>query len=74
MGSTLALAGPRYAAPAVVFDAETAEVDEAVWWVVFVGIAYAVALAWATYCRITGGYPDISFGWKGFKVACKSAP
>jgi hypothetical protein len=37
-----------------------------------VGFAYAVALAWATYCRISGGYPEISLTWKGFKVACKS--
>ncbi len=74
MGATLALAEPTYTAPAITFETETAQADEAVWWVVFVGLAYAVALAWATYCRITGGYPDISFGWKGFKVACKSAP
>ncbi len=74
MGTTLALAEARYTRPAVTLDGETAQVDEAVWWVVVVGLAYAVALAWATYCRITGGYPDISFGWKGFKVACKSAP
>ena len=49
-----------------------AEADEIVWWVVFVGFAYAIALAYATYCRISGGYPDISLTWKGFKVACKS--
>lgn len=74
MTPTLALAGPGYAAPAIAFDGETADIDEVVWWAVFVGFAYAIALAWATYCRISGGYPDISFGWKGFKVACKSAP
>jgi len=74
MGSTIALAPSGYAAPAITVEADAAQLDEAVWWVVFVGLAYAVALAWATYCRITGGYPEITFGWKGFKVACKSAP
>jgi hypothetical protein len=55
MESTIALPGPRYTAPAVALDAETAQVDEVVWWVVFVGLAYAVAVAWATYCRVSGG-------------------
>jgi hypothetical protein len=70
MHVSLATAG--YEAP-VLFEApEAVEADDVVWWVVFVGFAYAVALAWATYCRITGGYPEISLTWKGFKVACKS--
>lgn len=72
MGSMLAPAVAGYAPPAVAFTGETAERDEVVWWAVFVGFAYALALAYATYCRITGGYPDISLTWKGFKVTCKS--
>jgi hypothetical protein len=71
MESTIALPG-SYAAPAVMLDSETAQVDEVVWWAVAVGFAYALALAYATYCRITGGDPEISFGWRGFKIACKS--
>ena len=74
MSTLVAPVAPEYAAPALAFHGETAEVDEVVWWIVFVGFAYAVALAWASWCRISGGYPDISLGWTGFKVACKSAP
>jgi hypothetical protein len=70
MEATVATAG--YAPPQIAGLPAEGEIDEIVWWVVFVGFAYAVALAWATYCRITGGYPDISLTWKGFKVACKS--
>ena len=68
-----AIAPAAYAAPQLAGPFGAAESDEIVWWVVWVGFAYALALAWATYCRITGGYPDISLTWKGFKVACKSA-
>jgi hypothetical protein len=68
----VALATAGYEAPVLVEAPEAVEADDVVWWVVFVGFAYAVALAWATYCRITGGYPEISLTWKGFKVACKS--
>ncbi len=69
--STLALAArPAYEAPQITFGEAAAEIDEIVWWVVWVGFAYVVALAWATYCRATKGYPDISLTWKGFKVAC----
>ena len=67
-----ALAPSGYAAPQLAGAAVVSEVDEVIWWIVFVGFAYAVALAWATYCRVSGGYPDISLTWKGFKVACKS--
>jgi hypothetical protein len=70
MHAALATAG--YEAPVLVDAPEPVEADDVVWWVVFVGFAYAVALAWATYCRISGGYPEISLTWKGFKVACKS--
>jgi hypothetical protein len=55
----------------VAFHGETARREEAVWWVVVVGLAYAVALAWATWCRKNGGSAEISFGWTGFKVACR---
>lgn len=67
-----ALASNGYTAPALRGSPTLSQSDEIVWWVVWVGFAYAVALAWATYCRVTGGYPDISLTWKGFKVACKS--
>jgi hypothetical protein len=67
-----AIAARAYAPPQVELAGAAGESDEIVWWVVWVGFAYAVALAWATYCRISGGYPDISLTWKGFKVACKS--
>lgn len=40
-------------------------------WVQFAIFAgYAAALAFSYYCRRTGGWPSISFGWSGFKVAC----
>jgi hypothetical protein len=68
-----ALVAPAgYAPPQIAGLSAEGETDEIIWWVVFVGFAYAVALAWATYCRISGGYPDISLTWRGFKVACKS--
>lgn len=74
MSMSLAPVASPYAAPSLVFHGETAETDEVVWWIVFVGFAYALALAWASWCRLSGGYPEISLGWTGFKVACKSAP
>ncbi len=71
MSTTLAVAAPAYSPPAVAFHGETARREEAVWWVVVVGFAYAVALAWATWCRKNGGSAEISFGWTGFKVVCR---
>ncbi len=72
MGATLALAAPGYVPPAVRLDGDVAAgQEEAVWWVVVVGFAYAVALAWATWCRVNGGSAEISFGWTGFKVVCR---
>jgi hypothetical protein len=62
---------PGYAVPALGFASEPAQSDDIIWWVVVVGFAYAVALAWATWCRHNGGSAEISFGWTGFKVACK---
>ncbi len=61
-----------YVSPAIARGREVAERDEVIWWVVVVGIAYGVALAWATWCRATGGNAEISFGWSGFKVVCRS--
>lgn len=71
MDTTLALAGP-YVAPTLAFTRETAEQDDVIWWIVFVGFAYAVALGWATWCRHNGGSADISLGWTGFRVVCRS--
>ena len=70
MESALALAGP-YAPPALAFAGEPAETEDVIWWIVVVGFAYAVALAWATWCRRDGGSAEISFGWTGFKVVCR---
>lgn len=72
METALALAVPDYAPPALVREGALAETDDVVWWAVFVGFAYGLALAWAAWCRYTGGNPEISFGWSGFKIACKS--
>lgn len=71
MSTALALTAPRYAPPAMAFHGETAQREEAIWWVVVVGFAYAIALAWATWCRQNGGSAEISFGWTGFKVVCQ---
>jgi hypothetical protein len=61
-----------YVAPRVLWHGETAQRQRIVWWIVFVGFAYVVALAWATYCIHTGGAPDIELTWSGFKVICRS--
>jgi hypothetical protein len=71
-GATLALATPAYAAPAIALGNDVDRQEDVIWWVVVVGFAYAVALAWATWCRLTGGSAEISFGWSGFKVVCRS--
>ena len=49
-----------YSVPSLGLTGEPAETDDVIWWVVVVGFAYAVALAWATWCRHTGGSPEIS--------------
>ena len=72
MESALALAGP-YAPPALAFAGEPAETEDVIWWIVVVGFAYAVALTWAAWCRRGGGSAEISFGWTGFKVVCRSS-
>ena len=60
MDTALVGVGP-YAAPALAFVGEPAETEDVVWWIVVVGFAYAVALAWATWCRRNGGSAEISF-------------
>ena len=41
-------------------------------WLVFAvaGLAWGSALWYSWWCRRNGGYPSISVGWTGFKVAC----
>jgi hypothetical protein len=70
MDSTLAL--PRYEPPALAWPGELGQRQEIVWWIVFVGFAYALAVAYAWYCTHTGGHPDIDLSWKGFKITCRS--
>ena len=72
MDTALALAPQVYAPPALAEGGDLAETDDVVWWIVVVGFAYALALAWAAWCRHHGGNAEISFGWSGFKVVCKS--
>jgi hypothetical protein len=70
MDGALALSGP-YAAPSLASAGEPAETEDVIWWIVVVGFAYVVALAWATWCRHNGGSAEISLGWTGFKVVCR---
>jgi hypothetical protein len=69
MDSTLAL---PYEPPAVEWRGELGQRAEIVWWIVFVGFAYAVAVAYAIYCTHTGGHPEIDLTWYGFKVICRT--
>lgn len=69
MDTALALG---YQPPAVAWSREVAQQEHIVWWVVFVGFAYLLALAYSAYCTYTGGHPDIELTWKGFKVTCRS--
>ena len=62
----------RYEAPALTWDGELAQ-EEHGWvlvWAIVVGFSFAAALAYAAYCTASGGDPDISFGWSGFKGKC----
>ena len=70
MEPAIALAAP-YAAPEVAFGGELAQTQDIIWWIVVVGLLYAVALAWAAWCRHDGGRAQISLGWTGFKVVCR---
>ena len=69
---TALVARPIYTPPAIFGGAELVSEEEPWVWVVVLGFAYAAALAYATYCRHTGGNADISLTWTGFKVKCTS--
>jgi hypothetical protein len=63
---------PRYEPPTLAWPAGAVEQrQQIIWWVVFVGFAYAVAIAYAVYCTHLGGDPDIELTWHGFKVTCR---
>jgi hypothetical protein len=67
------LAIPRYERPRLAWpDGVVEQRQHILWWVVFVGFAYALAIAYAAYCTYTGGHPDIDLTWYGFKVSCRS--
>lgn len=55
-------------APAAELGEEPEHQDRVIF-VVFV-IIWAATLAYAAYCTSRGGHPNISFTWRGFKVAC----
>ena len=59
----------RYEAPTIKLYEDSAQVVNWVWWVVIVG-SFSLALAYASYCTYKGGYPSISWGWSGFRIAC----
>ncbi len=69
MNGSLALAPPVYEPPALLWRGETAAVRPYLVFL-FVGLAFAAALGWATYCLAIGGSPKISLGWTGFTIAC----
>jgi hypothetical protein len=56
------------------YEPPVAELDhiehesESYWWVLV--LVFAAALAWAAYCRQTGGRPVIRATWRGFIVRC----
>jgi hypothetical protein len=65
------LAIPRYEPPALAWPGGVVEQRQHIlWWIIFVGFAYAVAVAFAAYCVHQGGHPDIELTWHGFKVSC----
>ena len=68
------LAIPRYERPSLAWpdglDGVVEQRQQIVWWVVFVGFAFAVAVAYAAYCTHVGGHPNIELTWHGFKVSC----
>ena len=67
------LAIPRYERPTLAWpDGLVAQQQHIIWWIVFVGFAYGVAIAYAAYCTHTGGHPDIDLTWRGFKGACRA--
>ncbi len=56
------------------YEPPVAELDhiehesESYWWVIV--LLFSAALAWAAYCKSTGGRPVISATWRGFLVKC----
>ena len=56
------------------YEPPVAELDhiehesESYWWVIV--LLFSAALAWAAYCRSTGGHPVIRATWSGFIVRC----
>lgn len=72
MGLALAAPSAGYDAPSLGRGLPLDDREDVVWWAVVVGFAYALALAWASWCKLTGGDPEIVFGWTGFKVICRS--
>ena len=56
------------------YEAPVARLDhiehqsESYWWVLV--LVFAAALAWAAYCKSTGGNPVIRATWRGFIVRC----
>jgi hypothetical protein len=63
----------RYERPALAWPSGATEHQQHIlWWVVYLGFAYAAALLYATYCTHSGGHSEIDFGWTGFKVSCRS--
>ncbi len=59
---------PDYYEPPVAGLDHIEHESESYWWVVVV--AFAAALAWAAYCRHTGGHPVIRATWRGFIIRC----
>ncbi len=56
-----------YESPALVLDHIEHE-SESYWWVIVV--FFSAALAWAAYCKSTGGHPVIRATWRGFIIRC----
>jgi hypothetical protein len=65
------MAGSRvpdlYEPPVAALDAIEHE-SESYWWVIVV--LFSAALAWAAYCRSTGGHPVIRPTWRGYIIRC----
>jgi hypothetical protein len=56
-----------YEPPVAVLDHIEHE-SESYWWVIVV--FFSAALAWAAYCKSTGGHPVIRATWRGFIIRC----
>ena len=60
-------AADLYEPPVAVLDHIEHE-SESYWWIVVV--LFSAALAWAAYCRSTGGNPVIRATWRGYIIRC----